>query len=458
MSFSTERTTVTWTTVGAPRRRSRRLPLLLLVLPLVFGLFGSPAGVSVVHGDELAAARSKQTQLNRQIAAQKAEVARLNSLQASLSREIRQTSSQLKAINTDLAAVRSRIGRMEARIEVVQETYDGLVVELAGLETELVEIQAEEATKRSELRQRKNLLAERIRAAYENQRTSLLESLLSGDTFTDVLAEMSYLIDVGEHDKALAEQIVKDQETLAALHELVIDTWAHTNELRKETEAQERELARSLTELKEARAQLRKLEKETEKALAQQRATYAKMARNKAAAEKAIREAAAAERQLKKKIDALIAKQASQGRIPSEYNGTLRWPMSGTITQNFGCTGFSWEPPLGDCPHFHKGIDIAAPMYTPVKAAGPGTVVFAGANPYDPHPKAWIVIIAHSQNLATWYAHLDNAVKPPRVKAGDVVRTGDVIAYNGMTGRTTGPHLHWMVQLNGAFVNPRLFL
>ena len=97
-------------------------------------------------------------------------------------------------------------------------------------------------------------------------------------------------------------------------------------------------------------------------------------------------------------------------------------------------------------------------MYTPVKAAGAGTVVFAGPNPYDAYPKAWIVIIAHSANLTTWYAHLDNSAHPIKVQAGQSVRKGEVIAYNGMTGRTTGPHLHWMVEFSGTFVNPRLYL
>jgi murein DD-endopeptidase MepM/ murein hydrolase activator NlpD len=68
------------------------------------------------------------------------------------------------------------------------------------------------------------------------------------------------------------------------------------------------------------------------------------------------------------------------------------------------------------------------------------------------------VIIAHSETLQTWYAHIDNAVNPPAVAAGDTVVGGEVIAYVGMTGRSTGPHLHWGVVYNDAFVNPRLFV
>ena len=458
MSFSTARNSVSWATAPRPRRRTRGLPALFLTLPLLVGLLGAPASVQPVHGDELSDARSKQSQLKKQISSQKADVARLASLQAGLSAEIRETTRELNTINADLSAVRKSVNRLRDRITIVEAAYAVLVEQLAYLDAQLGRIRAEEAEKKDQLRARRDLLAERIRIAYDTDRTSLLESFVSGGTFTDLLAEMSYLIDVGEQDKALAEQIAADRETLAAIHQTVVDATRETEDLRKETAAQKRELDASLAELKVARAELKKLEGETERILASQRSTYAKMARNKAAAQKAIREAESAQKALSRKISNLVAKQASQRSIPSEYNGTLRWPMSGTVSQNFGCTGFSWEPPLGNCAHFHKGIDIAGPMYTPIRAAGPGTVVFAGPNPYDPYPKAWIVVIAHSQNLVTWYAHVDNSSKPPQVRAGDTVSAGEIIAYNGVTGRTTGPHLHWMVELNGTFVNPRLFL
>ena len=68
------------------------------------------------------------------------------------------------------------------------------------------------------------------------------------------------------------------------------------------------------------------------------------------------------------------------------------------------------------------------------------------------------MIIAHSSHLVTWYVHIDNQGHKPVVHAGQYVAKGQVIAYVGMTGMTTGPHLHWSVQLDGNWVNPRLFL
>jgi murein DD-endopeptidase MepM/ murein hydrolase activator NlpD len=441
-----------------PRRGpARRLSLLVLIIPLIVGLFGAPAA-GPVAGDELSDAIARQKALEDQIKGQQGQVARINALQSDLQAQIAATKKALAGINADLVAVRAQIDAMVIQINEVRATYDNLVLELRVMDTNLARLVDEENTRRRELRERKALLAERIRTAYETDQTSPLELFLSGASFTDVLSEVSYSIDVAEQDRALAEQIAQDREMLAALHQTVDTTRSQTDELRKETAAQKRMLDRQLADLEVAKAQLVELEKKTAAALARQKQAYASLEKNEAALRRSIAEGAAAQRQLEDKIERLVREQARDGKIPSEYNGTLAWPMGGTVTQNFGCTGFSWEPPLGDCDHFHRGIDIAAPLYTPIRAAAAGTVVFAGPNPYDPYPKAWIVIIAHSTNLLTWYGHVDNAVRPPAVQAGEFVREGQVIAYNGLTGRTTGPHLHWMVEFNGDFANPRLFL
>jgi murein DD-endopeptidase MepM/ murein hydrolase activator NlpD len=439
-----------------PRRGARRLLLLFLIVPLISGIFAVPAGQ--VAGNELSDTIARQKALEKKIANQKSMVSQLTAYQADLKGEIASTARALRGINADLGALRVRVNAMARQIDEVKVRYEGLVRDLETLDGQLVRVEAQEVAKREQLGERRGQLADRLRNAYDTDRTTMLETFLSGGSFTDVLTEVSYQLDIGEQDRALAQQIIEDQETLAALHQTVVTTRTETNVLRQETAVQKQDLDKQMADLEEAQAALKKLERETARELARQKATYAKLAKNKAALRKSMAAAVASQRALAAKIDRLVREQAREGRIPSEYNGTLEWPMAGYVTQPFGCTGFAWEPPLGDCANFHKGIDIAAPMYTPIRAAGSGTVVFAGPNPYDPYPKAWIVIIAHSANLQTWYGHVDNSVRPPAVRAGQWVRAGQVIAYNGRTGRTTGPHLHWAALFNGNWTNPRLFL
>jgi murein DD-endopeptidase MepM/ murein hydrolase activator NlpD len=349
---------------------------------------------------------------------------------------------------------------MVVKINVVKQQYLALVAELAALDAQLLRIQAYEGRKAWELDQRKQLLAERLRNAYDTDRTSMLETFLSGASFTDVLSEVSYTIDVGEQDKALAQQIAKDQETLAAIHQTVSDTRTATDQMRVQVADQRTKLNAQLVQLNSAQAQLKKLEAETKRALAIQKAAYAKLLRNKHNLAKAMAATAAARRALSSKIMDLVAQQYQLGNIPSQYNGTLIWPMKGTVTQEFGCTGVIYEPPLGSCPHFHQGIDIVAPSGcgAPIRAAGNGRVAYVGWNYADGSDPAWIVIIAHSSNLATWYAHMRAHTYPKGIGTGSKVSAGQVIGYEDTTGHSTGCHLHWMVQYNGSFVNPRLFV
>ncbi|HLO34829.1 MAG TPA: peptidoglycan DD-metalloendopeptidase family protein, partial [Candidatus Deferrimicrobium sp.] len=441
-------------THAGPRRRRglTRLPLLVLI-PLLVGLFGGPT--SPVGADELTDARARQNALAQQLRDQKAQVAQINALQADLSSQIASTRRQLSGINADLASVKKSIGSMIVKIDVVRRQYLAQVGELQQLDVQLDRITVEEMVMTIHLRDRKALLAERLRQAYDTDRTSMLETFLSGGSFTDVLSQVSYTIDVGEQDKALAQQIVRDQATLAAVHQSVDEMRAATDDLRIATAAQKVKLDAALKQLKAAQAELKRLEAETARALAIQNAAYRKLAANKHNLARAIAITSRAKAALARQISDLVARQYAQGNIPSQYNGTLIWPMAGTVTQPFGCTGFSWEPPLGSCDHFHQGIDIVAPEGTAVHASGDGRVVYCGWNYADGADPAWIVIIAHSQSLQTWYAHMQPNCPAP---AGNTVHAGQVIGHEGNTGHSTGAHLHWAVMFNSSFANPRLFL
>jgi murein DD-endopeptidase MepM/ murein hydrolase activator NlpD len=137
---------------------------------------------------------------------------------------------------------------------------------------------------------------------------------------------------------------------------------------------------------------------------------------------------------------------------------TWVWPTTGRITQGYGCTGFSWEPPYGDCRHFHKGIDIANDAWTKIRAASSGVVLYVGYNPYDPACcQAWIVRIRHDNGLIGLYGHM----KPVRVdgaRKGDRVRAGQLIGYMGKTGMATGVHLHFGLMKGSTPVNPKNYI
>ncbi len=444
--------------LGPVRRPSgralRRLPGVLLI-PILVGLLGGAPSPSPVHADELSDARTQQNQLSQQLKNQQSQIAQINALEADLSNQIASTKRQLNGINADLNQVKASINTMIAKINVVKARYNAQVFQLQQLDVTLDRITVEENVMTLNLRARKELLAERLRQAYDTDRTSLLETFLSGESFTDVLSQVSYTIDVGEQDKQLAEQIVADQVALNAVHQSVDSTRAATDQLRVETAAQKVKLDAALSELKAAQAQLKTLEAATKKALQIQNAAYAKVLANRKNLAKALAATAAAKAALAKKINDLVAQQYAHGNIPSQYNGTLSWPMAGTVTQDFGCTGVPYEPPLGSCAHFHQGIDIVAPYGTAIHASGSGRVVYCGWNYADGADPAWIVIIAHSQSLETWYAHM---VPNCPVAAGSSVSQGAVIGHEGNTGHSTGAHLHWAVRFNDTFVNPRLFL
>ncbi len=424
---------------------------------MALGMVGAPASTTIVRGDQLSDAKAAQDRLKHQIEAQKAAVAALNALQASVSADIAATRHQLSGINANLVTVKAKITSMGNRIAVVQTAYNDLVLQLGRQDFALALLETQQDAKASQLRSRKAMLVDRIRSAYDTSRTSMLESFLSGGTFNDLLTEMNDYIAVGEQDKALAAQIVVDQRTLAQLTQNVSDTRARTDDLRVTTAAQKAKLDASLGALKASRLELRRLEKATQQNLAQQRASYARLAVNKKNAAHALAAAAAAQKRLARKIADIVARQSQQGNIPSQYNGSLAWPMAGIVTQEFGCTGFAWEPPYGSCSHFHQGIDVVAPYGTQVHASGDGVIAYVGWNYADGSDPAWIVIIAHSSGLQTWYAHLQPRY-PGGIHQGSQVHAGQVIGYEGSTGHSTGAHLHWAVMLNGQFANPRLFL
>jgi murein DD-endopeptidase MepM/ murein hydrolase activator NlpD len=122
------------------------------------------------------------------------------------------------------------------------------------------------------------------------------------------------------------------------------------------------------------------------------------------------------------------------------------WPARGEVTSGFGWRNSPW----GDSSELHAGIDIASSMGTPVVAAADGEVVKSeAAGGYGN-----VVQIDHGNGITTIYGHNSRMI----VHAGQRVKKGQVISYAGSTGRSTGPHVHYEVRINGTPVDPTSFM
>ena len=123
-----------------------------------------------------------------------------------------------------------------------------------------------------------------------------------------------------------------------------------------------------------------------------------------------------------------------------------RWPVRGPVNSDFGQRRSPWAPNS----EFHSGIDIGAAIGTPVKAPAPGVVVFAGQ-----HPEYGIaLIIDHGNDTKSLYGHLSRL----NAATDQAVQRGDTVAFTGNTGRSSGPHLHYEIQVKGQPVNPHSYI
>jgi len=122
------------------------------------------------------------------------------------------------------------------------------------------------------------------------------------------------------------------------------------------------------------------------------------------------------------------------------------WPVKGLVTAGYG---YRHSPFTGQR-EMHEGLDVGAPHGTAIVATADGVVSFSG--PLSAFGN--VVFINHGHGFTTFYAHNSSN----RVKEGQMVKRGEVVAYIGTSGRTTGPHVHYEVQFNGVTVNPMKYI
>ncbi len=151
-------------------------------------------------------------------------------------------------------------------------------------------------------------------------------------------------------------------------------------------------------------------------------------------------QATANEKSFQEIVSYITEQRAKLTAVPSG------WPVKGWITCGFG----SRIDPFSGALSFHEGVDIANDLGTPVKATADSVVSYCGFEPGYGN----IVTLNHGNGYTTRYGHLSKYI----VKIGQHIKKDQIIGYVGNTGRSTAPHLHYEVRLNGVAVNPVKYL
>jgi murein DD-endopeptidase MepM/ murein hydrolase activator NlpD len=428
----------------------RRAAPSLLVLLLAFAALTAAGGRQPVQASDPSTvneAIAQQQQLETELAQQRAQLATLRRQQAALTASLSQLTGDLDRVGLQLEAAQHQLELVTAALEQSRAELKRYETRIARLESDLREIATDIQVTRVELTEREALLQDHLRSAYEQSQTSILEVLLSTDSFSEASSRLDYMLTLSEEDHDLAEEIRATrerlkirQQTLRDGRATLIDLRAAAAERTAQLDVQQREVDAARQKLAAYQARLVALQDE-------QRAQLAAAIRNEQATGEAI---AAHEQELAAQAALVERLKAEADKLDIAYHGRFEWPERGdfVVTQEFGRTSFS---------PYHTGLDMS--YHTPrcggpIYAAADGTVLADGRPNLAYGDTAIGVVIGHSQRLQTWYWHLSNEV----VAVGQQVATGDVIGYEGATGIATGCHLHFQVMFDDQPVNPRNYL
>ncbi|MEK7478085.1 MAG: peptidoglycan DD-metalloendopeptidase family protein [Patescibacteria group bacterium] len=367
---------------------------------------------------------SELDDLQNKIASQKVELQKLDQQIRDLSGKITTTKQQSTSLKNQIAQLELTRKKLAGDITVTQKK-----ISIANLAIKKLTVEIGQTL--DEMDRRRMALANSMRRLNNEDSVGLLELALSSGSLSGFIDQTESFYQLGgELDKSInglktqkisldgqQKKKVQEKNTLTSLQSQLSDQKqiADQNKQQKNT---------LLTQTKS------------------QEATYTKMLNDSLVKKQEVETEIS---NIESKIDIIINPKS----LPKTGTGILSWPLAKIIiTQYFGNTAFSTKNPQVYNGKGHNGIDLGTPVGTPIKTAGDGTVLGTGNTDLACAGASYgkWVLIRHTNGLSTLYAHLSLI----KVESGQSVSTGDIIAYSGNTGYSTGPHLHFTVYASEA--------
>jgi murein DD-endopeptidase MepM/ murein hydrolase activator NlpD len=351
----------------------------------------------------------------------------LNSIQS----QINDTVAQINAIDALIASLKHQIDAQRALIVQTQAAIDDLNRQIRFGEASIISLEASTSV-------RQETLNERIRFVDSHGSVDYMQLVLTSNNINQLLNRIVGAQMVAQSDQRLLVDLDAAHRQVAIANNQLDLQKSQVVILLQQQQATEADLEKNLATQSAAIV--------AEQALAAKlQDQYAKVQAERAAIDAQVA-------QLAQQYDAAAVK-AGGG------NGVFEWPEPACgpscISQGFGCSSFYLEVYDPSCPYPHKihtGIDIAGPYGTQIVAADTGVAyLYPGSIGYGN-----LLVIIHGNGYSTYYGHLSGYA--PGLSSGQVVPRGTTVAFEGSTGWSTGPHLHFEIRTNGVYKNPCIWL
>ena len=334
------------------------------------------------------------------------------------------TQDKIKKLKVLENMEKNKLYKNQQKLEEASENLKTSKNQYSNLESQLTQMERDLNRSVAEFNSANAQMHNRIRQVYKNQRKGMFELIFTAKDLNSLLDVIYFEKIVLKRDYARVVAVRAKAQRIAAM--------------RRDVQMRRSQLAQSIQNINYQ-------QKNIKDAIARNQNMINKYKTDRRTYEQAERELA----RQSASIQSMIARQGGSSTVKISSTGFMR-PIGGRITSPFG-----WRThPIFKSRTFHSGVDIAGPNLGSVRASNAGKVIYSGW--YGGYGK--VVILDHGivngKPTTTLYAHMSSI----RVSQGQSVTKGEVLGYEGTTGYSTGPHVHFEVRINGKPNNPMNYI
>ncbi len=395
--------------------------LLCMTLLTPLSVHAAPAADTAEDKASLQNAQNEKKDMESTISGIKNEKKDLEEAKESLSDYVVELDGQLMDIQDTLSQLESMIAEKQQAVTDIKQ--------------QLREAEETEANQYASMKQR-------IKFMYEKGNTTYVSILFNAENFSEMLNKAEYIEEISGYDRSMLSEYQNTKTSIAQLKTQLEDEQKTLEAAQEEATGKESEMSELIDkkndQIEDYESDISNKEKaikEYESDLAAQNATIAALEAKIAKAEKEAMEG--------------VSGNGVDSYTPVTYSGGAFCFPCPSYTRVSDDYGYRIHPTLG-VRQFHNGVDLAAPSGSPILAAQDGVVIAAAYS----STMGNYIMINHGDGIYTIYMHASSLY----VSTGQSVSKGQKIAAVGSTGRSTGPHLHFSVRVNGSYVSPWSYL